>query len=58
MQPVNTQTNFRGNKSNLPSKDCVTCGRPFSWRKKWARCWDDVKYCSERCRREKNANAG
>ncbi|MDA9863671.1 DUF2256 domain-containing protein [Flavobacteriales bacterium] len=38
-------------KPHLPSKDCVHCGRPFDWRKKWARCWDELKYCSERCRR-------
>jgi len=38
-------------KSELPVKTCVVCGRPFSWRKKWARCWDEVRYCSERCRR-------
>ncbi|CEL95326.1 unnamed protein product [Vitrella brassicaformis CCMP3155] len=38
-------------KSNLPSKICVVCERPFEWRKKWERCWDEVKYCSERCRR-------
>ncbi|WP_397420426.1 DUF2256 domain-containing protein [Phenylobacterium sp.] len=37
-------------KSDLPSKPCVTCGRPFNWRKKWARDWTNVKYCSERCR--------
>ncbi|MEK9595922.1 MAG: DUF2256 domain-containing protein [Rhodospirillaceae bacterium] len=37
-------------KADLPHKDCVTCGRPFSWRRKWANCWDDVKYCSQRCR--------
>nr|WP_306545253.1 DUF2256 domain-containing protein [Malikia spinosa] len=24
---------------------------PFAWRKKWERDWDQVKYCSERCRR-------
>ncbi|MEA1049081.1 DUF2256 domain-containing protein [Lamprobacter modestohalophilus] len=24
---------------------------PFSWRRKWAACWNEVKYCSERCRR-------
>ncbi|WP_243760130.1 DUF2256 domain-containing protein [Deinococcus radiodurans] len=24
---------------------------PFSWRKKWERDWDNVRYCSERCRR-------
>jgi len=22
-------------KSNLPSKICAVCGRPFEWRKKW-----------------------
>ncbi|MBI1192629.1 MAG: DUF2256 domain-containing protein [Bacteroidetes bacterium] len=41
---------FRGNKSFLPSKDCAACGQPFSWRKKWARNWDNVRYCSDRCR--------
>jgi len=40
-------------KENLPQKICITCQRPFSWRKKWAKCWDDVKYCSERCRTNK-----
>jgi hypothetical protein len=44
---------FKGNKSHLPSKPCQACGRPMSWRKAWARNWDEVKYCSERCRREK-----
>ncbi|KAB1457562.1 DUF2256 domain-containing protein [Vibrio panuliri] len=38
------------NKRDLPSKLCFVCGRPFSWRKKWQRCWQDVKYCSKRCR--------
>jgi hypothetical protein len=40
-------------KSDLPQKNCKTCGMPFSWRKKWARDWDQVLYCSERCRRQK-----
>ncbi|MDX1356991.1 MAG: DUF2256 domain-containing protein, partial [Halomonas venusta] len=39
-------------------KECVQCQRPFAWRKKWARCWDEVRHCSERCRREaKQSNA-
>jgi hypothetical protein len=38
-------------KSELPEKDCLACGRPFTWRKKWERDWDDVKYCSDACRR-------
>ncbi|NQY15644.1 MAG: DUF2256 domain-containing protein [Henriciella sp.] len=40
-------------KSDLPSKLCPVCQRPFSWRKKWERNWDDIIYCSERCRRKK-----
>jgi uncharacterized protein (TIGR00251 family) len=42
-------------KSNLPSKLCATCGRPFNWRKKWERCWDEVRYCSDWCRNEKRS---
>ncbi|MEZ2415919.1 DUF2256 domain-containing protein [Muriicola sp. E247] len=38
-------------KLSLPEKICVQCGRPFSWRKKWKRDWAEVRYCSERCRR-------
>jgi hypothetical protein len=37
-------------KSDLPTKTCATCGRPFTWRKKWAKMWDEVRYCSDRCR--------
>ncbi|MBY0227377.1 MAG: DUF2256 domain-containing protein [Hyphomicrobium sp.] len=40
-------------KSDLPTKVCVTCGRPFVWRKAWGRVWDEVRYCSDRCRKEK-----
>lgn len=46
-------------KENLPSKICVTCGRPFTWRKKWERVWDEVTTCSKSCnrkRRESNRN--
>ncbi|HEX8551588.1 MAG TPA: DUF2256 domain-containing protein [Abditibacteriaceae bacterium] len=38
-------------KGDLPVKICAVCHRPFAWRRKWAKVWDDVKYCSERCRR-------
>ncbi|NCO85346.1 MAG: DUF2256 domain-containing protein [Rhodobacterales bacterium] len=37
-------------KSDLPQKVCATCGRPFVWRRKWARDWDAVRYCSDKCR--------
>jgi hypothetical protein len=40
-------------------KNCATCGRSFEWRKKWEKTWAEVKYCSDRCRGEKNkAKAG
>jgi len=32
------------------SKICPACGRRFAWRKKWARDWPNVRYCSARCR--------
>ena len=45
----------RSGSSRVPSdRICVRCGRPFAWRKKWERVWDRVKYCSERCRRERS----
>ncbi|WP_426036496.1 DUF2256 domain-containing protein [Cypionkella sp. TWP1-2-1b2] len=37
-------------KADLPRKTCAFCGFDFVWRKKWARDWDSVKYCSDRCR--------
>jgi hypothetical protein len=52
---------FKGNKSFLPSKPCVSCGRPMSWRKSWAKNWDEVRYCSQACRRagpKDNATSG
>ena len=38
-------------KQHLPQKVCLVCKRPFTWRKKWEKVWDEVKYCSEKCRR-------
>ena len=50
-------TPFRGNKAALPSKPCVSCGLPMSWRRSWAKNWAEVKYCSEACRRAKSPHA-
>lgn len=36
-----------------PDKVCASCGRAFSWRKAWARDWEQVRYCSDACRRRK-----
>ena len=30
---------------------CQVCGRRFAWRRKWAKCWEQVRYCSAACRR-------
>ncbi len=34
-------------KSELPQKLCAACGLPFTWRKRWERDWDAVRYCSD-----------
>jgi hypothetical protein len=44
-------------KSELDSKPCAQCGLDFVWRKKWARDWPEVKYCSDRCRAASKAKA-
>jgi hypothetical protein len=43
-------------KKDLPKKKCVTCGLPFSWRKKWKLNWEHVKYCSKKCSKKKSPN--
>ena len=40
---------------DLPTKTCASCGRTMTWRKSWARSWDDVRYCSDRCRRRRRS---
>jgi hypothetical protein len=50
MKPATAQS-FKGNKQSLPRKLCVACGRTMTWRKRWARSWDDVKFCSAACRK-------
>ena len=35
------------------SKLCAACGRRMEWRKGWAKNWDEVKFCSDGCRRRK-----
>ncbi|AXA68643.1 MULTISPECIES: DUF2256 domain-containing protein [Pseudomonas] len=45
-------------KADLPTKLCPVCQRPFTWRKKWERNWDEVRYCSERCRRQRGSLGG
>ncbi|MCX6294182.1 MAG: DUF2256 domain-containing protein [Sphingobacteriales bacterium] len=40
-------------KENLPSKICLACNRLFTWRKKWEKNWNEVKYCSDKCRNKR-----
>jgi hypothetical protein len=41
-------------KFELSTKVCARCGRPFSWRKKWEKVWEDVRFCSKKCVGERN----
>ncbi len=43
------------NSNRHPRQDkfCATCGRSFEWRRSWAHDWEEIKYCSRRCRRHK-----
>ena len=36
------------------SKNCQSCGRDFDYRKKRAKNWNEIKYCSDECRKNKN----
>jgi hypothetical protein len=44
-------------KADLPTRICAHCGRPFTWRKKWSRDWENLRYCSDACRRRTPALA-
>ncbi|TVQ87714.1 MAG: DUF2256 domain-containing protein [Chromatiaceae bacterium] len=44
-------------KPHLPVKRCVVCERPFTWRKRWAHCWESVRYCSAACRQRRGRSA-
>ena len=37
----------------MEPKTCDSCGRTIEWRKKWERNWDEVRYCSDLCRKRK-----
>lgn len=41
-------------KQHLPVKTCVVCQKPFTWRKKWEKVWEEVKYCSQKCQKNKS----
>ena len=39
-------------------KYCQQCQLIIVERKKWEKCWDEVKYCGEKCRRQAGAERG
>ncbi len=43
-------------KKHLPEKICIVCERIFTWRKKWEKVWDNVKYCSHKCQKNKKSS--
>lgn len=47
---------MKAQHSNQQTKVCVICGRKIEMRKKWIKNWEQIKYCSEKCRRSKNTN--
>jgi hypothetical protein len=54
---MTTSRDFKGNKSFLPGKPCAACGRTMTWRKAWAKNWDEVRYCSDACRKARGRAA-
>lgn len=40
----------RTSTAHPPDKTCAVCGRRITWRAKWARDWEQVRYCSQGCR--------
>nr|WP_297350663.1 DUF2256 domain-containing protein [uncultured Caldimonas sp.] len=51
-------TGFKGNKQGLARKPCAACGREMTWRRRWAKNWDEVRYCSDACRQRKGRAHG
>ena len=41
-------TNDRG-----ADRFCAACGRQIEWRRRWADVWDEIRYCSDACRRRR-----
>ena len=35
------------------TKTCASCGRRIEPRRRWKRNWDEVRYCSQACRRRR-----
>ena len=42
-----------GQSGEPAPKVCATCERTITWRKKWERDWENIRYCSDACRTHK-----
>ena len=40
-------------QSQKETKLCASCGRSFGYQKRWEKTWEDVRYCSSSCRKDK-----
>lgn len=38
------------------TKSCVRCGRRMTFRRRWAKNWSQIKYCSDQCRNSGSKN--
>lgn len=56
--PRSAPSRWKGNKASLPSKPCAVCGRTMTWRRAWARNWNEVLYCSDACRKQRPRSSG
>lgn len=53
MTASSREVTVAGVNSSPAAKICPSCGRSFAWRKRWARVWEQVVYCSAACRQRK-----
>jgi hypothetical protein len=56
---MNKKSNFKGVAHTTESKECIVCKRLFYNNKSYKSrgIWAEVKYCSDRCRKNKKTQA-
>ncbi len=52
-QPCRGRAAYGRDVTRPDPKTCASCGRAIEWRRAWARDWESIRYCSDRCRRRK-----
>lgn len=57
--PVAGQDQATGGEADeVEEKVCAVCGRRIEWRRRWAKDWASVRYCSDACRRRRREDTG